>query len=94
MKDGSRESVELTAAELLGPGVVFCPNPKMPLWSNHPRVFIDVATGGVGKCPYCGTEYRLKPGDSFYFESATPHRWFNPGRTETRVLWVNTPPTF
>ncbi|HXM21391.1 MAG TPA: cupin domain-containing protein [Terriglobales bacterium] len=39
-------------------------------------------------------EYRLKPGDSFYFESATAHRWFNPGRTETRVLWVNTPPTF
>jgi mannose-6-phosphate isomerase-like protein (cupin superfamily) len=39
-------------------------------------------------------EYRLKPGDSFYFESATPHRWKNPGRTETCVLWVNTPPTF
>jgi DNA-binding transcriptional MerR regulator len=39
-------------------------------------------------------EYRLKPGDSFYFESATPHRWHNPGRTETRVLWINTPPTF
>jgi DNA-binding transcriptional MerR regulator/mannose-6-phosphate isomerase-like protein (cupin superfamily) len=39
-------------------------------------------------------EYRLKPGDSFYFESATPHRWFNPGRTEARVLWINTPPTF
>jgi len=40
------------------------------------------------------TEYRLKPGDSFYFESSTPHRWFNPGRKEARVLWVNTPPTF
>ena len=39
-------------------------------------------------------EYRLKTGDSFYFESATPHRWKNPGRTETWVLWVNTPPTF
>jgi DNA-binding transcriptional MerR regulator/quercetin dioxygenase-like cupin family protein len=39
-------------------------------------------------------EYRLKPGDSFYFESGTPHRWRNPGRTETWVLWVNTPPTF
>jgi DNA-binding transcriptional MerR regulator/mannose-6-phosphate isomerase-like protein (cupin superfamily) len=39
-------------------------------------------------------QYRLKPGDSFYFESATPHRWKNPGRTETWVLWVNTPPTF
>ena len=41
-----------------------------------------------------GEEYRLRPGDSFYFESATPHRWKNPGRSETWVLWVNTPPTF
>ena len=39
-------------------------------------------------------EYRLRTGDSFYFESATPHRWLNPGRRETWVLWVNTPPTF
>ncbi len=38
--------------------------------------------------------YRLKPGDSLYFESSTPHRWKNPGRTETWLLWVNTPPTF
>ena len=36
--------VEVAAKDLQGPGVVFCPNPKMPLWSNHPRVFIDVAT--------------------------------------------------
>ena len=55
--------VELVAAELQGPGVVFCPNPKMPLWSNHPRVFLDVAATGSGKCPYCGTEYRLKAGE-------------------------------
>lgn len=41
-----------------------------------------------------GEEYRLKRGDSFYFESATPHHWKNPGRTEAFVLWVNTPPTF
>ncbi|MBS1850655.1 MAG: cupin domain-containing protein [Acidobacteria bacterium] len=39
-------------------------------------------------------EFLLKPGDSFYFESATPHRWKNPGETETWILWVNTPPTF
>jgi len=41
-----------------------------------------------------GEQHKLKPGDSFYFESATPHRWKNPGRKETWVLWVNTPPTF
>ena len=39
-------------------------------------------------------EYRLRAGDSFYFESATPHQWKNPGRAETWLLWVNTPPTF
>lgn len=39
-------------------------------------------------------EYRLQRGDSFYFESTTPHRWRNPGRGETWVLWINTPPTF
>jgi uncharacterized Zn-finger protein len=55
--------VEVTAKDLQGPGVVFCPNPKMPLWSNHPRIFIDVATAGAGKCPYCGTVYRLKAGE-------------------------------
>jgi quercetin dioxygenase-like cupin family protein len=39
-------------------------------------------------------KYRLKSGDSFYFESAVPHNWTNPGQSETLVLWVNTPPTF
>jgi DNA-binding transcriptional MerR regulator/mannose-6-phosphate isomerase-like protein (cupin superfamily) len=41
-----------------------------------------------------GEEYHLKRGDSFYFESATPHHWKNPGRSEAWLLWVNTPPTF
>ena len=41
-----------------------------------------------------GEKHVLKPGDSFYFESAVPHQWANPGRSETWVLWVNTPPTF
>jgi DNA-binding transcriptional MerR regulator/quercetin dioxygenase-like cupin family protein len=39
-------------------------------------------------------KYQLKTGDSFYFESTTPHSWSNPGEKETCVLWVNTPPTF
>ena len=58
--------VELAAADLLGPGVTFCPNPKMALWSNHPKVFIDVATTGEGSCPYCGTVYRLKTGETVH----------------------------
>jgi uncharacterized Zn-finger protein len=60
----AKATVEVTAQDLQGHGVVFCPNPKMPLWSGHPRVFIDVASTGQGKCPYCGTLYRLKAGEA------------------------------
>ena len=36
------------------------------------------------------TEYKLEPGDSFYFESSIRHRWRNSGKTEAVVLWINT----
>mgnify|MGYP006286921943 CR=1 FL=1 len=55
--------VELSAQDLQGPGVVPCLNPRMTLWSGHPRVFVDVATTGEGRCPYCGTAYRLRAGE-------------------------------
>lgn len=38
--------------------------------------------------------YVLHPGDSLYFSSTQSHRWLNPGKTETELLWINTPPTF
>jgi len=41
---------------------VFCPNPAMPLWSSHPRVFLDIVDTGAAMCPYCGTRYRLEGG--------------------------------
>ena len=41
---------------------VYCPNPAMPLWSSHPRVYLDVADEGEVLCPYCGTRYRLEGG--------------------------------
>ncbi|MFN9744310.1 MAG: zinc-finger domain-containing protein [Betaproteobacteria bacterium] len=59
-----RAVVELTAAELMGGGVTHCPHPKMPLWNGHPKVFIDVAAHGEGRCPYCSTVYRLRAGEA------------------------------
>ena len=45
--------VEVTAKDVQGDGVVFCPNPKMTLWSSHPRVYIDVVTDLTHKkCVY------------------------------------------
>ena len=55
--------VELAASDLQGHGATYCPNPKMPLWSHHPKVFIEVRAGAEGRCPYCGTVYRLKAGE-------------------------------
>jgi uncharacterized Zn-finger protein len=40
----------------------FCPNPKMPLWSSHPRVYLELGASGKAMCSYCGTRYRLAPG--------------------------------
>lgn len=40
------------------------------------------------------TTYDLGPGDSFSFPSNLPHTYRNPGREATRVIWVNSPPTF
>lgn len=50
--------VELQAKDL----PAHCPNPAMPLWSSHPRVFLDLAHGGTATCPYCGTQYKLAAG--------------------------------
>ena len=61
----AKAEVELLAKDLNSQGGVFCPNPKadMPLWSAHPKVYLDVARTGEAKCPYCGTVYRLKAGE-------------------------------
>jgi len=37
--------------------------------------------------------YSLEPGDTLYFPSTIPHRWWA-GHEDTRAFWVNTPPTF
>lgn len=41
-----------------------------------------------------GVTYHLKQGDSFFFRSHLPHGYHNPGDTVTKIVWINTPPTF
>ena len=50
--------VELQAKDL----PAYCPNPAMPLWSSHPKVFLDLSHGGSATCAYCGTQYKLAAG--------------------------------
>jgi DNA-binding transcriptional MerR regulator/mannose-6-phosphate isomerase-like protein (cupin superfamily) len=62
-------------------------------YAHEGEEFLFVLRGEL-KIALAGEEYHLKRGDSFCFESTTPHRWNNPGRSETCLLWVNTPPSF
>lgn len=41
-----------------------------------------------------GEKYLLGAGDSFSFESRTPHRYRNPGPTMTYLHWTITPPIY
>jgi DNA-binding transcriptional MerR regulator/quercetin dioxygenase-like cupin family protein len=63
-------------------------------YSHEGEEFLYVLRGNFEIWLDTREHYHLKPGDSLYFESSTPHRWRNPGRTETWLLWINTPPTF
>ena len=62
-------------------------------YSHEGEEFLFV-TGGQLTIFLEKEQYRLSAGDSFYFDSKTPHRWHNPGKKEATILWINTPPTF
>lgn len=63
-------------------------------YSHEGEEFLYILRGTFEIWLNSDEHYRLRPGDSLYFESSTPHRWRNPGRSEAWLLWVNTPPTF
>lgn len=58
-KKAEHETIEVSAQDL----PVYCPGPNAPLWSMHPRVYIDISETGTAACPYCGAIYRLKDGE-------------------------------
>jgi DNA-binding transcriptional MerR regulator/quercetin dioxygenase-like cupin family protein len=63
-------------------------------YTHEGEEFLHVLRGEFEIWLHNQGHYRLRSGDSLYFESSTPHRWKNPGRSEAWILWVNTPPTF
>ncbi|MGB3288504.1 MAG: zinc-finger domain-containing protein [Burkholderiaceae bacterium] len=45
---------------------LYCPGPKAPLWSMHPRIYIEVVKTGKAICQYCGASYQLKDGEKVH----------------------------
>lgn len=62
-------------------------------YSHNGEEFLHVLQGQL-EISIAGQKYTLTPGDSLYFDSGTPHEWHNPGKRQTVVMWINTPPTF
>jgi DNA-binding transcriptional MerR regulator/mannose-6-phosphate isomerase-like protein (cupin superfamily) len=62
-------------------------------YSHNGEEFLHVLQGEL-EISIAGQKYELTRGDSLYFDSGTPHEWHNPGKRQTVVMWINTPPTF
>lgn len=63
MSNSPNEDIILVGADDLP---VYCPGPKAPLWSQHPRIYIEIVKNGVAKCQYCGAKYALKEGEKVH----------------------------
>lgn len=54
------QEIEVSAKDM----PLHCPTNAVALWASHPRVFLDIGKSGSAMCPYCGTKYRLKAGET------------------------------
>jgi transcriptional regulator with XRE-family HTH domain len=63
-------------------------------YAHEGEEFLYVLDGGLTFWIGDEERYRLKAGDALTFPSTLPHRWRNRADGETRLLWINTPPTF
>jgi DNA-binding transcriptional MerR regulator/quercetin dioxygenase-like cupin family protein len=63
-------------------------------YAHDGEEFLFVLAGAVSLWIGAAEHYRLDEGDAVSFPSSLPHRWRNVAGGETRLLWINTPPTF
>jgi transcriptional regulator with XRE-family HTH domain len=61
---------------------------------SHIGEEFGIVLQGVLEIQIQGKTHRVKKNESFYFSSREPHRWSNPGKRKTVVIWVVSPPTF
>ena len=57
-------TINVLARDLIRQRSVFCPTvidqgSDTITWGGHPRVYLDLATTGEAKCPYCGANFKL-----------------------------------
>ncbi|HEX6140830.1 MAG TPA: MerR family transcriptional regulator [Candidatus Limnocylindria bacterium] len=63
-------------------------------YAHDGEEFMFVLSGALTVWVGERSRYRLATGDALTFPSTLAHRWRNRADGETRLLWINTPPTF
>jgi DNA-binding transcriptional MerR regulator/quercetin dioxygenase-like cupin family protein len=63
-------------------------------YAHEGEEFLFVLSGMLRVWLGDAEHYQLGEGDALSFPSTLPHRWRNEASGETRLLWINTPPTF
>jgi DNA-binding transcriptional MerR regulator len=94
--DGVRIEQLAAGAAQLEPQL-FCLTPGASsdgAYAHEGEEFLFVLDGAVTVWIGDDERYRLRAGDSLCFPSTLSHRWRNRAGGETRLLWINTPPTF
>lgn len=61
---------------------------------QHPGEEFGYVIRGTLELTVNGTAYILHEGDTFYFNSTSPHRFCNLSDEDVEVLWVNHPPSW
>jgi len=61
---------------------------------SHDGAEAGIVISGMLDLVVDGRSYRLEEGDSFSFNSTRIHCCSNPGKIETKVIWVITPPHY
>ena len=63
-------------------------------YTHDGEEFVFVLSGALTVWIAGDERHDLGGGDALSFPSTLPHRWRNAASGETRLLWINTPPTF
>jgi DNA-binding transcriptional MerR regulator/quercetin dioxygenase-like cupin family protein len=63
-------------------------------YAHEGEEFLFVLGGALTVWVGDDERYALNEGDALSFPSTLSHRWRNDASLETRLLWINTPPTF
>ncbi len=70
------------------------PGASSELDEPHEGEEFGYVLSGLGTLHIGGARHKLRKNGSFYYKPTAPHYIENRGRSELKIIWVSTPPSF